>query len=120
MLKPLFLSTKSVPVTLYRAAKGSYVNGVWTSGAITQIVVQANIQPVRYRDTLLLPEADRTRQAIRIYSSDELREQVEGKWDADEFDYNGFRYVIMKVQYYGMGTLNHYKAIAYMKELVDA
>ena len=44
MLKPKFLLTKTVPITLLRYTQGSYVNGDWVEGTETQVEIKANIK----------------------------------------------------------------------------
>ena len=114
MLRPQFLLTKKIPLTIYRKEKGSYVRGVWVDGPEVEVVVEVNIQPVKPSEVQMMPESDRTREWYKVYSADLLRTKQEGDngWAADQFEWQGHRYEVMKVQNYAMGTLDHYRALA--------
>ena len=114
MLKPRFLLTKKIPLTIIRSTQGSYVNGEWVEGTETQVPLEVNIQPFRDEDLLLLPEADRSREWYKIYCANEIRMDKQGTsgWSADEFVYEGNRYKVMKVKFYSMSILDHYRATA--------
>ena len=119
MLKPKFLLTKKIPLTIIRSTQGSYVNGEWVEGTETQVPLEVNIQPFRDEDLLLLPEADRSREWYKIYCADEIRMDKQGTsgWSADEFVYEGDRYKVMKVKHYSMSILDHYRATAARLEI---
>lgn len=114
MLRPQFLLTKKIPLTIYRKEKGSYVRGVWVDGPEVEVVVEVNIQPVKPSEVQMMPESDRTREWYKVYSADLLRTKQEGDngWDADQFEWQGHRYEVMKVQNYSMSILDHFKAWA--------
>lgn len=119
MLKPQFLLTKTVPVTILRRVAGTYVDGRWVEGTTTEIPIEANIQPIKDSELMLMPEADRSREWYKGYTASLVRTQKEGVggYDADEFDWQGDRYKIMKVRNYAMGTLDHFRFIAARIEL---
>ena len=114
MLRPQFLLTKKIPLTIYRKEKGSYVRGVWVDGPEVEVVVEVNIQPVKPSEVQMMPESDRTREWYKVYSADLLRTKQEGDngWAADQFEWQGHRYEVMKVQNYSMSILDHFKAWA--------
>lgn len=119
MLTPQFLTTKSISVTVTRKTPGTYINGRYTEGTSTNLTITANIQPgLKMNDTQYLPEGERGRRAIRIYTASEIRTRKEGTsgYDADEITYQGSVYVVRWCHHYAMGTLNHFKAIAVEKE----
>ena len=119
MLKPQFLLTKKIPLTIIRSTQGSYVNGEWVEGTEIQVPLEVNIQPFRDEDLLLLPEADRSREWYKIYCANEIRMDKQGTsgWSADEFVYEGDRYKVMKVKHYSMSILDHYRATAARLEI---
>lgn len=121
MLKPQFLLTHKIPLTIFRKSEGSYVRGKWVEGATTEVVIQVNIQPLKPYEILMLPEADRTRAWVKFYSADYARTLKEGNggWSADEFIWKGDRFKIMKVDDWtnGMGILEHVKIQAARIEL---
>lgn len=114
MLRPQFLLTKTIPVTITRKSQGSYVNGRWQEGTSTTVERQINIQPMKDDEILLLPEAERTREWYKLWCADEIRTLKEGVggWAADEFTIKGERFKVMKVKHYFMGTLDHYECAA--------
>lgn len=121
MLKPQFLLTHKIPLTIYRQTSGSFVDGDWVEGAVTEIVLQVNIQPLKPYEIMMLPESDRTRVWVKFYSADyarTLKESANG-WSADEFIWKSDRYKIMKVDDWtnGMGILEHVKIQATRIEL---
>lgn len=121
MLRPQFLLTHKIPLTIFRKSEGSYVNGRWVEGSISEIVLQVNIQPLKPYEILMLPEADRTRAWVKFYSADYARTLKEGTggWSADEFIWKNGRYKIMKVDDWtnGMGILEHVEIQAARIEL---
>lgn len=121
MIMPQFLSTGKSTVTVVRKTAGVYDdNGRYTEGTPTTITITANIQPgLKMNDTQFLPEGERGRLAIRIYTSSELRCRKEGTsgYDADEVIYMERTYVVRWCHSYHMGILNHYRVIAVAKEV---
>lgn len=115
MLKPQFLLTKKIPLTIYRtSAQGTYVDGEWVEGTSVEVVREVNIQPFKDEELLLLPEADRSREWYKLYCAEDLIADKPGAAGsiADEFVWNGDRYKVMKVKAYSMGILNHFRAMA--------
>lgn len=117
LLLPL---TGYIEVSVTRTTGGSRVKGAWVKGASTELTIQANIQPVmKGTDTLLLPEGDRSKEIIKIYTTSELLSRKEGASpvDGDIIEYDGKSFEVMRVISYKMGILNHTKAIAVRREL---
>ena len=116
MLKPKFLLTKKIPLTIYRtSAQGTYVDGEWVAPVATTITREVNIQPLKDEELLLLPEADRAREWYKLYCAEDFIADKPGASGtvADEFIHKGDRYKVMKVKAYDdMGILNHYRAMA--------
>lgn len=114
MLRPQFLLTNKIPLTVSRQSAGSYVRGVWVEGTTTEVEVEVNIQPVKPHEVQMMPESDRTREWYKVYCADELRTKQEGAngHGPDRFEWQGHTYEIMKVQNYSMSILDHWKAWA--------
>lgn len=114
-------ATGRVTLTLSRPSGtgGSYVNGVWVETANEPVDIQANVQPTGYKETLIIEEADRSKKALKVYSPDPIYSEEENENGADEFEWEGDTFKVMKVLSYSMGILNHYKAIAVMKEKIN-
>lgn len=122
MSKPMFLLVGKVCLEIYRVSKGTYVKGIYQEGQKVVRKIQANVQPMKMEEIMLLPEAERGKEALRIYSASELRAPREGTtdaYDSDQFEWEGDTYRIMKVQRYKMGVLDHYKAIAVRLEIAQ-
>lgn len=121
MLKPQFLLTHKIPLTVFRRSSGSFVDGDWVEGSTIEVPVQVNIQPLKAYEILQLPEAERTRVWWKVYSADQLRTEKEGVggWDADEFVWKGDRYKVMKLDDWqnAMSILEHCKAYCTRIEL---
>ena len=114
-------ATGKVPLTLMRpdGAGGSYVDGVWVDSAYNPVEILANVQPTGYKETMLMEEADRSKKMVKVYSASPIYSQEENENGADEFEWEGDTFVVMKVLNYSMGILNHYKAIGVMKEKIN-
>lgn len=119
MLKPNFLLTKKISLTVYRKTQGSYVNGDWVEGTESQIIREMNVQPLKPYELMQLPESERTRAWVKAYCAEDLRTSKEGTggYGADEFVWNGDRYEVMKIDPHGMGILDHTKAYCARVEL---
>jgi hypothetical protein len=121
MLNPVFLSTGQVTLDIIRRSEKLYDRGRPLPPTETIVPTVCNVQPVLSRsDTLLLPEADRSKACLKVYTKGAiLRDLKEGNngWSADRFYWQGDLYEVMKAINYQMGVLNHYKAICMRVEL---
>jgi len=121
MRNPPLLLTGHVTLDVIRREADILVRGRPSPGVENVVQVVCNVQPVlKSSDTYLLPEADRSRATLKLYSKGaELRQTKEGTggWLADRFYWKGELYEIMKVIDYDMGVLNHYKALCSRVEL---
>lgn len=121
MLYPPLLATRHVTLDVTRREAATIVRGRPVPGAETQVLVVGNVQPIlKSSDTIILPEADRSKACLKVYTKGSemkaLREGGNG-WAADRFIWEGDLYEVMKVINYRMGVLNHYKAICMRVEL---
>ena len=117
---PLFLVGRTT-LDVIRRSKAIYVNGRPTPGTEEVVQVVCNVQPVlKSSDTMLIPEADRSKACLKVYTKGgamlSLREGSTGN-AADRFMWEGDLYEVMKVIHYSMGVLDHYKAICMRVEL---
>lgn len=117
---PLFLVGRTT-LEVLRTATSTYVNGRAVPGPSEVVQVVCNVQPVlKTSDTLMLPEADRSKACLKVYTNgDALKSLKEGGsgWAADRFFWEGDLYEVMKVIAYKMGVLDHYKAVCMRVEL---
>lgn len=110
---PPFLLTKSVQITILRASgAGQWVNGYFQKGLEETLVVEANVQPMRGHELIVLPEADRTKETIKVYTRDRLNTvQDVGQKQADVIIWEGKKFRAIQTQTYQMGVLDHTKTI---------
>ena len=114
-----FLLVKKTPITVFRSTAGSYVDGDWVEGTETEVPIEANVQPFSDYQYMILPEADRTKQWVWVFSSSEMRTLKEGTggYAADEFVWNNERYKVMKTQRFQMTVQDHFESKAVRIEL---
>jgi len=114
-------ATGRITLTLRRPrlTGGSYIDGFWVESGYDIVDIAANVQPVGYKETMLMVEADRSKKTLKVYSPDTILSEEENENGPDEFDWEGDTYRVMKVLNYSMGILNHSKAIAVMKEKIN-
>lgn len=107
-----FSLVKKVPVTIYRHSQGSYVDGDWVEGAEQQVVIQANVHPFSDYQVMMLPESDRTKSWMWLFTADVVRQKKEGLggYGADRFLWDGDMYEVMKTQKFSMGVRDHFEA----------
>lgn len=119
MTTPGFLLVHKIPLTIERRTAGGYVDGDWVEGTLTNIPIEVNIQPAKDHELLMLPESERSKEWYKLYSTSEIRTQLEGTGghDADEFVFEGKRFKVMKARHYGMGVLDHFRGLAVRIEL---
>lgn len=121
MRNPPLLLTGHTTLDIIRREAETIYRGRPSPGAESIVPVVCNVQPVlKSTDTIMLPEADRSKATLKIYSKGaELRQRQEGVGGhaADRFYWKGMLYEIMKVIDYDMGVLNHYKALCMRVEL---
>lgn len=121
MRNPPLLLTGHTTLDIIRREAETIIRGRPSPGAESVVPVVCNVQPVlKSTDTYLLPEADRSRATLKVYTKGEpLRQRTEGVdgYAADRFYWKGQLYEVMKVIDYDMGVLNHYKALCMRVEL---
>lgn len=119
MLKPKFTLTKKVVLPITRRTASTYVDGDVVLGTTTMVNIEANVQPLKDAELLLLPEADRSREWVKVYTADVIRSQREGPsgYAADTFIWLGDVYKVIKVKTYSMGLLDHTRAMCARVEL---
>lgn len=102
------------PVTVYRKAAGSYVDGVWQEATETTLTVNMKVQPAKEADLKMLPEADRSGGMVKVFSQDVALKTLDqaSATDADEFVWQGYRYQVVQVNFWDTTRINHYECIA--------
>lgn len=107
-----FSLVKKTPVDILRHAEGSFVDGDWVEGAETTVTIQANVHPFSDYQVMMLPESDRTKSWLWLFTADLVRQKKEGTggYGGDRFMWQGDLYEIMKVQTYTMQVQDHREA----------
>jgi hypothetical protein len=107
-----FSLVKKTPVDILRHAEGSFVDGDWVEGAETTVTIQANVHPFTDYQVMMLPESDRTKSWLWLFTADLVRQKKEGVggYGGDRFMWQGDLYEIMKVQTYTMTVQDHREA----------
>lgn len=102
------------PVTVYRKAVGSYIDGVWQEATETTLTVHMKVQPAKEADLNMLPESDRSSGMVRVYTQDIALKTLDQKnaTEADEFEWQGYRYQVVRVDLWDTTRINHYECIA--------
>lgn len=112
--QPNFLLTKLVDAVRVRYLSGDYVDGVWQVPTPVTTTIKINIQPLRGSELMSMPESDRSREWVKVYTTEDIRGIQEGvaALQPDRIIWDGREFEVSKVSTYKMGVLNHTKAIA--------
>lgn len=109
---PQFLLTHKTSVTVLRATEGEWVKGKWVPGTVQEVIVEANVQPLKGSELTALPESDRTKESIKVYSVETLKTLEEvSQEEADVIVWEGKKFRAIKAMTYKMGVLDHTKTI---------
>lgn len=109
---PQFILTHKTPITIIRKSEGAWVDGYWEDGLDTELIVEANVQPLKGQELLSLPESDRTKDSIKVYCVETLNTLNEvGQTKADLIIWDNKKYQAVKTMTYKMGVLDHTKTI---------
>ena len=86
-------------VTRHRTAAGSYINGVWTPGAVSSTPISGVVQAATREDLQDAPEGERVEGSVTIYTRADLRTSNEdARTPADEFTTaTGQRYKVVRI-----------------------
>lgn len=115
---PRFILTHLVDATLLRPGQGSYVDGEWVDGVDVSSTIKINIQPMRGYELMSMPEADRSREWVKFYTTENIQGIQEGSLSSptprspDRIVWDGRTFEVSKVSTYKMGVLDHTKVIA--------
>ena len=94
---PRFQLTHKLPITVLRYGAGEWVKGRWVPAVAEEMAIEANVQPMKGYDLLVLPESDRTTESIKVYTVETLRTVEEvGQADADIIVWDGKKYKAVK------------------------
>lgn len=100
-------------VTLLRTKIGQWVLGRYEQGIREETALEASVQALTPNDLLQLPEGRRTRENIKIYTTEKLRTSDENNnTPADNILWRGKLYEVYSVEDWSNTDLPHYLAIA--------
>lgn len=97
--------------TITRVGAGSYVNGVWTDGTASTLIIQASIQPMTMEDMKEAPEGRRFSDMIKMYTDSDLFTVADSgiNQQPDKLTWRGREYEIISKGVSQMGVISHYK-----------
>lgn len=109
---PSFMLTNKTKIVVERHSPGSFVKGRWVEGDVEYIDIEANVQPLKGFELQVLPESDRTKDSIKVYSAETIKtvEEVDEK-NADIVVWENKKYRAVRRMTYSMGVLDHTKTI---------
>ena len=93
-------------ITIKRYSTGSYEKGHFVEGTEISITGYANIQPLNGNELLQLPEGDRQKESIKVYSLDTVLRNKDILVDS-----NSNEYELQQVKNYSQEVIPHYKAL---------
>ncbi len=104
--------THRTPISILRKTEGEWVHGRWVDGIETTLTIEANVQPAKGYELILMPEADRSKDWIKVYCKEVLNTVEEGNGiPADVVVWQGKKYQVFNCKTYRMGILDHTKAM---------
>lgn len=108
----LILDGLSATVTVERGGGPvTYDKGRAVQPSQTSFTIEASIQQAQGDDLDTLTEAERSSEAIKIYTTTKLQ-TVAGNAPADVVLWRDARWRVVRVTTFDMGLLDHYKVIA--------
>lgn len=105
--------------TVKRFDPGEYIDGHYIEGVESLFEIIASIQPLSSYEMLQLPEGQRTKEAVKVYTPTGLRQTIESQQvKGDRISYKGRLYEVQKVSTWETFTdIPHFKAVAVMVEV---
>lgn len=97
-------------------ATGSYVDGYWVEPLRAPQTIIASVQPVGDKELLILPDGDRNKEMLKLYSTFkfQIKDEAQGQ-TSDLIDIDGRIYEVVSVQDYtthqSQVSIQYYKAI---------
>lgn len=96
-----------------RKEPGTYVDGRFVSGQITEVTIKASVQPLNGIDLKALPEGNRSSRGVKIYS-DEMLNVTKSTLgiEPDVLLVMGERYKLIAMAPNQSNVINHFKYLA--------
>ena len=111
-------SLESHTLTVRRFREGTWVDGKYEPGPLDTLTFSASVQPLRPNELLQLPEARRTRQAMKVYTSEALQTANEQlNLQSDEVDILGLTFEVHSVEKWTLpsSSIEHFKSVIVRK-----
>jgi hypothetical protein len=117
----LLLKTHEIKLTRYITG-GDWQNGIFVGGTTAECTVQCNVQPATFQQLMNLPEAQRTKAVIAIYTEEQLKTvDIANKASADRVEYSNKTYEVQSVKpWNGHTELSHYEVLATETDHIEA
>lgn len=104
-------------VNVKRFGAGFAANGFAVKGQATTFQIYAVIEPLRPREMMILPEGERTRKRVRVYTETKLQTADEAAQSmGDRVTYAGRDYEVQQCEVWNDGEDTFFKAIAVLVE----
>lgn len=97
--------------TIIRRGAGVYSGGQWVEGSDTNLTIYASVQPANGEELKALPEGYRTKETLKLYSSDELIPLGDNR-RPDILLWRGAQYEISLKGPWQSGVISHFKYYA--------
>jgi len=106
-----FSLVHKVPLTLLRQEPGTRVNGNWIEGTEVSLTIKGNYHPFSDYQVMNLPEADRTKSWMWLFTTDLVRSKKEGVdgYGPDRVYLDGELYEVMASQKFSMRVRDHWE-----------
>lgn len=106
-----FSLVNKIPLTILRHSPGSFVKGDWVEGAEQQVTIMGNYHPFSDYQVVRMPEADRTKSWMWLFTTDLIRSKKEGAegYGADRVYLDGDLYEVTATQKFSMGIRDHFE-----------
>lgn len=99
-------------ITVKRYAAATLIKGVYQAVTPTTFTITASIQPASGDEVMTLPEGDREKELLAVFTNTALRTiDQDTKTEADRITWEGSDYEVIKVSPWKMGALDHYECI---------
>lgn len=109
--RPSFQLTNVVDITVKLYLLQTYKGRPQKVEVKPDPVIEGNVQPLKFQEIMMMPEADRTREWIKIYTTTPISTWKEPYEDGNLDIYvvwEGESYRVMKEKHYVMGVLDHH------------
>ncbi len=99
-------------ITLHRRAVGTRSEGRYTPGAAVDSIIYASVQPLSGRELERLPEGERQKHSVKVYTETELRTSDQAADTlADLLVINSGTFKVLRVDRWS-AVIPHYEAYA--------